>query len=314
MARSRFASSGPLAQDSKPYVPPVAETSYHCFYESVPWGDKPVQALATRVRMEGDDKAIVHHLVVSALGPNDGMSILGGTPPGASGDHHDCPNPSGSTVAVWAPGPHTQTTFPKDVGVLMPSGAKAFIELQIHYNNVTGTPNSRVAVDICATSKMRPNTAAVHWLGFENALQAVPLDALGPDFQPNLDNQGGGIATGTCKAKQRTRVLWMAPHMHERGRHAKIEFMRKSGTQVVHDAPFSFMEQTAFFYDDLWLDAGDTVRTTCTWENEQKVVFGFASNQEMCFVYTLAYPVGALAGEGSEKGVVGGNLSCAGSP
>ena len=36
----------PLAQDTTPYNAPASETSYHCFYEKVPWGTKPVQALA----------------------------------------------------------------------------------------------------------------------------------------------------------------------------------------------------------------------------------------------------------------------------
>lgn len=305
-----------LSDDATPYNPPEGETLYHCFYEKVPWGDTPVSALATRVHVESDDdKAIVHHMVVSAIAPEDAPSVLGGMRPTAAGQHYDCPNPSGSTVAVWAPGPHTKVTFPQDVGVLMPSGADAYIEMQVHYNNVTAGRNSRVSVDICATSKPRPNTGAVHWLGYENAVEAVPLDALGDDLQPNLDNQGNGVAVGTCSAKERARVLWMAPHMHEKGRHAKIEIVRTDGNvEVVHDAPFSFTDQTAFFFDNLWLDAGDKVRTTCTWDNSSKIVFGFGSKDEMCFMYTLAYPVGALKGEGAEFGVVGGNLSCAGSP
>jgi hypothetical protein len=81
---------------------------------------------------------------------------------------------------------------------------------------------------------------------------------------------------------------------------------------LIHDGPFDFSEQTAYTFDDLWLEQGETIQTTCTWDTKRKVVFGFASNEEMCFVYTLAYPIGALAGEGAEKGVVGGALNCAG--
>ena len=305
----------PFAQDPSGYEPPEAATSYHCFYEQVPWGDKPVQALATRVHVEGDDKQIAHHTVLSALAPNAGMSLLGGTPPTGNGDHHDCPNPSGSTVSVWAPGPMTQTTLPMESGVLMPSGAGAYIELQVHYNNAKPGMKSRVRFDICATSKLRPNTAGVHWLGYENATAAVPLAALGPELQPALDNKGGGVATGSCKAKQRTRLLWIAPHMHELGKHSKIEILRKDGTrQLLHDAPFDFSEQTAYNFEDLWIEQGESILTTCTWDPKRKVVFGFASNEEMCFFYTLAYPIGALAGQGAEKGVVGGELNCAGVP
>ena len=305
----------PLTEDPSGYEPPETTTSYHCFYEKVPWGDKTVQALATRVHVDSEqDKQIVHHTVLSALGPSNGMSILGGTPPTGAGDHKDCPNPSGSTVGVWAPGTQTQTTLPSETGLLMPSGPNAYIELQVHYNNAKAGMQSRVSFDICATSKMRANTAGVHWLGYENATAAVPLAALGPELQPELDNQGGGVAIGRCVAKQRARVLWMAPHMHELGRHAKLEVLRKDGTrQLLHDGPFDFSEQTAYTFDDLWLEQGETIQTTCTWDTKRKVVFGFASNEEMCFVYTLAYPIGALAGQAAEKGVVGGDLNCAGS-
>lgn len=303
-----------LADDPMPFAPPEGETIYHCFYEKVPWGDKAVTALATRVHVESeDDKAIVHHMVLSAIASSDQPSLLGGARPTAGGQHHDCPNPSGSTVGVWAPGPFSSATYPEDVGVMMPSGSDAYIELQIHYNNVTSGRSSRVSMDICATSKPQANTGAVHWLGYENAVEAVPLDALGDDLQPRLDNQGNGVAVGTCSVKERARILWMAPHMHERGRHALIELVHPDGTvEVLHDAPFDFRDQTAFYFEDLWVEQGDKVRTTCTWDDSNPIVFGFGSSDEMCFMYTLAYPVGALKGEGAEFGVVGGNLSCAG--
>lgn len=310
------ASGTPRAMDASPFTPPAQETGYHCFYEKVPWGDKKVQALATRVRLEGpDDGAIVHHMVLSALAPGSGMSALGGATPTRGGQHHQCDNPSGATVGVWAPGPNAMVTFPEDVGVLMPSGSEAYIELQVHYNNTKAGQQSRVAFDICATTKLRPQEAAVHWLGYDNALLAIPLAPFGPDLQPHLDNNGDGTATGTCRAKERTRVLWFAPHMHELGRHAKIEVLRKSGAvETVHDSVFDFQEQTAYFQPALWLEQGESIRTTCSWSKTRPIVFGFASDEEMCFVYTLSYPVGALAGQGAELGVVGGDLNCAGSP
>ncbi len=307
------ANGTPRAMDSSDFAPPAQETGYHCFYEKVPWGTKQVQALALRVKLEGtDDKAIVHHMVLSAREAGSQSSVLGGPMPSRPGQHAPCDNPSGSTVGVWAPGPHTQVTFPSDVGVLMPSG-ESYIELQVHYNDVKAGQKSRVVFDICATSKMRPNTAAVHWLGYDNALLAVPLAPLGPDLQPQLDNQGNGTATGSCKAKQRTRILWFAPHMHELGKHSKLEIVRKNGmVEKLHDGPFDFREQTAYFQPEVWLEQGETVRTTCQWNKTRPIVFGFASDEEMCFFYTLSYPIGALAGQGAEQGVTGGALNCAG--
>jgi hypothetical protein len=303
----------PLAEDPTAYEVPEVETSYHCFYEKVPWGDKQVQALATRVRVEGDDKQIVHHTVLSALTGSTEMSLFGGEAPGGAGDHHDCPNPSGLTVGGWGPGSQLQSTFPAEAGLLMPSGPSAYLELQVHYNNAKAGMKSRLSFDICATSKMRANTAGIHWLGYENAAAAVPLAALGPEAQPALDNQGGGVAIGHCKAKQRARVLTLWPHMHQLGKHAKVEVLRKDGTrQLIHDRPFDFREQTGYPFDDLWIEQGESIQTTCTWDPKRKIVWGLGSTDEMCFVHALAYPIGALTGEGAEKGVVGGELNCAG--
>jgi hypothetical protein len=43
------------------------------------------------------------------------------------------------------------------------------------------------------------------------------------------------------------------------------------------------------------------------------VSFGFASQWEMCFFYTLAYPIEVFMADplAGEKGIVGGDLACA---
>ena len=136
---------------------------------------------------------------------------------------------------------------------------------------------------------------------------------LGADLPP-LDNKGNGVAVGLCTAKQRARVLSIAPHMHGLGRHSKVELLRRDGSvQMLHDMAFDFNNQTSYLFDDLWIEQGEQIRTTCTWDPTQRpIVFGFSSEDEMCFLSTLAYPAGALSGKGDEKGFAGGNLSCAG--
>jgi hypothetical protein len=203
-------------------------------------------------------------------------------------------------------------TFPEDVGMQMPSGSEAYLELQVHYNNAKKGTKSRAAFDVCATTKPRPNTAGVHWLGFENATLSLSLGDLGP----TLDNKGNGVGVGTCKAKQRARILSLTPHMHLRGRYATVEILRKNGAvETVHAGPYSADDQIAYPQRDLWIEQGESIRTTCKWDATLgKIQFGLATAAEMCFVYALAYPVGALAGVGSELGIVGGELNCAGAP
>jgi len=309
-------SGKPFATDPDGFAIPKDETYYHCFYEKVPWGSRPMQALAIRARVEGaDDEELLHHMQLSSLGPNDSTSFLGAARPTRGGEHKACANPNGSTIGTWAPGALNPVTVPSDTGVLMPSGDDAYIELQVHYHNGRGVTGrrSRAAFDICVTSKLRPNTAAVHTLGFENSAWVGLLAPLGPDLTPPLDNKGSGVGTGVCTAKQRARILSIAPHMHELGRRAKVEIVRRDGrVEVIHDQPFRFDDQTSYLFDDLWIEPGERIRTTCTWDPRRKLVFGFASQDEMCFVSTLAYPAGALAGVGDEKGLAGGDLSCAG--
>jgi hypothetical protein len=298
----------PLAQDPTGYPISTAKTDYHCFYEQVKY-TKPMQAIGLRARLESaDDKELVHHLVVSAQEAGDGS--LAGAKPNFNGDHKHCDNPTGSTLAVYAPGSQNPITTPSDVGILMP-GVNSYFELQVHYNNPMAKTGkvSRVQYDICVTSKLREQTAGTFWLGFENAnVQTIS----GTEFLFPLDNKGNGKAVGQCSAKTKGRILSIMPHMHEQGKHASVAVKRKSGTtESLIDAPFNFEEQASYFWDNLWVDSGDTMISTCEWQ-KSPVNFGFASDLEMCFFYTLAYPLETFKPTGfGERGIVGGNLACA---
>ncbi|MDB4973228.1 MAG: peptidylglycine alpha-amidating monooxygenase [Myxococcaceae bacterium] len=300
----------PLAQDPSGFPISTAHTDYHCFYEQVSYS-KPMQAIGLRARLESDDdKELVHHLVVSAQEAGD--NSLAGAKPNFSGDHKHCDNPTGSTLAVYAPGSQNPITTPRDVGILMPN-SNSYFELQVHYNNPKAKPGkvSRIQYDICLTSKLRPQTAGTFWLGFENAnVQTIS----GAEFIVPLDNKGNGKAVGQCAAKNKGRILSIMPHMHEQGKHATLAIKRAKGTtETLIDAPFRFQDQASFFWDDMWVDSGDTIISTCEWM-KSPVNFGFASDLEMCFFYTLAYPLETFKANPllGERGIVGGNLACAG--
>lgn len=271
-----------------------------------------MQALAVRARIESpDDKEFVHHLVVSGILPFQ-TSIAGAAPDGP-GDFKQCDNPSGATINVWAPGSFNPLSYPSDVGVLLPSGEDAYLEMQVHYNNPEMKPGheSRVQYDVCVTSEPRPQTAAVFWLGYENAFADTLIN--GMETSARLDNQNDGSAVGKCTAKTKGRILNIMPHMHEQGRHGQVEIVRKNGmTELVLDKPFDFRDQTSYFKDELWVEPGDVVRSTCIWE-KPPIYFGFASNSEMCFFYTLAYPLEVFAPAPEEKGFIGssGEQACA---
>jgi hypothetical protein len=308
-------SGTPLAQDSTGFPIPTDTTHYECFYEQVPWGNTEVQAIAVRARLEQPaDQELVHHFVVSSILPGT-QSVAGSGFSASPGAHAQCDNPSGSTIGIYAPGAVNPLSYPSDVGVQLPSGSGAYIELQIHYNNPSNEfgKSSRAQYDICVTKTKRANTAGVFWLGYENAFAGTLIT--GQETTP-LDNQGNGVAIGKCGAKTDGHILAIMPHMHQHGVHSKMEIVKQDNTvQTVLDAPFNFMDQTQHFHSNLTVKKGDVVRTTCKWDTSP-IYFGFGSSSEMCFIYTLAYPLEVFKpgtiGLQSEKGFVAGDLECAG--
>ena len=63
------------------------------------------------------------------------------------------------------------------------------------------------------------------------------------------------------------------------------------GQEVVHDEAFSF-ENQRMYPEDITLNPGDYLTTTCTYSSP--ATFGSGTNQEMCYWFALAYPAGAL--------------------
>jgi hypothetical protein len=247
---------------------------YQCFFFKVPYGTDVVQALQFSPII--DDTRVVHHWILygsdTATG-TDGQVGGGG-----------CSN--GAFVAGWAPGGRT-TNLPPDVGLQMPSGSSATLALEIHYNNLASYTDALDAsgVEFCTTKTFRPNTAAVHWLG-SNAISVLPHQT--KDV----------VSTCDPTSTQPVHVLAESPHMHQTGVHAKLVLNRKSGTQeVLHDKPFAFADQQSYPLDVIVND-GDTLTTTCTFNNttDGLVVFGPNTENEMCYNFVTAYPAGGLSG------------------
>jgi hypothetical protein len=92
--------------------------------------------------------------------------------------------------------------------------------------------------------------------------------------------------------------------MHKHGTHLKSVVNRAAGgSEVMYDGAFSFEFQTV--YDTpLQLNPGDTVTTTCTYENtsDHQVLFGQSTEMEMCFNFTYAWPAHALDHPGGAIG------------
>ncbi len=266
---------------------------YQCFYFKPPWGTDQVQAVAFRPII--DDTRVVHHWILygndSGNGGSDGQ--VGGT---------GCA--TGAFLAGWAPG-NEPKSLPADVGLQIPTGASAMLGLQVHYNNTAGYTDSSDAsgVEICVTHHPRTNTAAVHWLG-------NPLISLPPHQTTTV--------TGQCTPKATTpvHIVMQSPHMHKLGVHATLIINRKDGSkQTLQDAPFDFANQQQYQVPDVIINAGDTLTTTCQYNNttDSTVTFGENTENEMCFNFVVAWPLDQLvSASGGLGGFFGGGGTGAG--
>ena len=219
------------------------------------------------------------------------------------GTHQSCTgiHPNDTLLGGWAPGGETYT-LPDDVGLEVASDANARFILEIHYNNVARYSDAadRSGVRVCATSTPQENAAAVHWLGTENIIL--------------LPGESSSGSTCNPTATEPVTILSVTPHMHELGTHSSMIINRADGTQeTLLDKPFDFNTQVSYSTPTK-LMPGDTLTSTCTWNNTTGglTTFGEGTSDEMCYLFTVAYPIGALDTGGDLLGVdaLGGDNKC----
>lgn len=253
--------------------------SYECFYFEAPWG-AATQLIGHRPII--DNTRVLHHwlLYASTTAPLD---LTDG------GHKSHCqfqPDPDRVLLAGWAPGA-PGGNMPVNVGQQLPDGQRVIITLEIHYFNTDpgATALDRSGVEVCLTDTPRPEEATMHWLGTENI---------------NIPPQSQATAGDTCTPNtgQTSTILAVWPHEHLTGVHTKLELFRSDGTsEIVHDGPFSFDNQTVYWLDNpITVNPGDHLQATCTYQNNtaQSIFFGEGSQEEMCYLFTMAYPAGSL--------------------
>jgi cytochrome c551/c552 len=257
-----------------PYPVPLADDHYECFYFKT---NIDKDTLATRLTPLLDKTNVLHHWLLFASENED--EAPSGTHAPCSGIH-----PGAALIAAWLPGT-PEMVMPEDVGMEMPSGETSQFILENHYNNIPRyqglTDNS--GVKVCATKKPKSQHAAIHWLGSE--LISIPPGST-------------GSATGTCTPNQDgpVHILGVVPHMHKLGSHVNMVIHRKDGsTETLHDGAFEF-ESQGYFAKDVVLQPGDRVTTKCDYKNtyNRYVTLGERTGDEMCYMFTLAYPVGRM--------------------
>jgi cytochrome c5 len=230
-----------------------------------------------------DNAAVLHHWLLfqdNALGKASG-------PVQSVGAH-----PAGQLVHGWAPGGDPLDARDSgDVGIEFPPVSYT---VEFHYNSSDASAEDASGVEVCYNDKKPANIAGLSWLGW---------DQLGIPAQ---------TWSGTCRptSQQPIHIMGVSPHMHKTGRHMKAVINRKGGTtEILHDKPFDFDYQDSYL-KDVTLMPGDTITTTCTFS--QPMAFGEGTDAEMCYLFTMAYPKGALASPDIWGGLAHGGSSCLG--
>lgn len=250
-----------------PYSVPPGQEVHPQISIDAPWGTEKVQAIGFKPYT--DNKKVLHHWILNGAGR--------------------------TFLAGWAPGDEARPPFPKDVGMEMPTGARAFT-LDMHYNSLQekAANMDTSGVDICVVkgANLRPKVAAVT-MGFATIGNGGVLAAAGAKNAP---------VTGTCNvtAREPVHLLTAAPHAHTLATHMKFTVTKKDKTEIVmHDEDFAFGEQGTYPLEggEVILETGDVVKTTCYFTNPsaRNVTFGESTTNEMCFNFALYYPKGSLS-------------------
>lgn len=241
----------------------TANDKYLNFSFTAPWQGT---AYGVVLRPIIDNAKVLHHWLLFRT-----AVAVDGQIADSSGAH-----PTGELVFGWAPG-GTALDFRKegDVGFEFPAGTN--FEVEFHYNSTDGAAEDASGVEVCVQTKKPANLAGVSWLG--------------------SDLFNGTSSTTICRphlaAPTPIHIVSLSPHMHLKGKHMKGTIIRANGTrEIMHDSPFDFYNQS-WYPAKFTLNQGDTIETVCTWS--APVSFGTATSAEMCYLFTVAYPKGALA-------------------
>lgn len=259
-------------------VGPDVRDEYRCFVFDA---DITEERFVRRFEMVFDETRVLHHIVLLRDAEER-------TTPGDFDCYDGSGMPAGSQyLYAWAPG-QSALEFPE--GGLRISPGERFI-VQVHYNNGPGIP------DVRDSSGVRLYLGPVE--GPEYGMVAIgPTDFLIPA-------RGRASIASRCTFAEDTTVVAGMPHMHFLGESFTQSITRAAGGRETLIALEGWSFETQLFYAlPTTLRAGDTITTTCTFQNpgESPVPSGEDTADEMCFdfMYVTPPPTSRYCDEGDE--------------
>jgi hypothetical protein len=260
-------------------VPNPTNDFYVCFNFKSPFAPGE-QAIAYAPII--DDARVIHHWILYGVNtPVLDGSITTGTLGCAAttlGAVH---------VSGWAPGGPNSVMDP-DVGLVL--DYPSFV-LQVHYNNQRYADAADASgIAYCTTTTPRPNAAGV-----------VPLGSMAFNIPANANDHA---VTSNCTGleadgKTPITVISTSPHMHLLGTGFRTQHMR--GGMNMGDlsniplGTWNFDSQLHYPVPRRQVLPGDTLQTTCYYDNPspKAVGFGTKTTDEMCFNFITVFPYSA---------------------
>jgi hypothetical protein len=259
--------------DNPTFSEPPGE-EYRCFYVDVPTGGT-TNGQVGAYKFSYAPATGLHHMVIFT--DTDTTSH-------ANGSNAVCGLFENTWTIRYAGGTVTDPlTLP--AGVAMPMNATQRFVFQFHLLNASGSDLPiHTSVDIDFT---KPTDTYTH-------AQVV----LGGTESINIPAHSTGQAVGVCNLPAQVPnvhsfAVW--PHMHQLGTNFKIEITHASTTTTLLDQPWNFGDQPVWYPPagtTLDLTGGDTITTTCSYNNttDAPVGFGESSTSEMCYDFFYYYP------------------------
>jgi hypothetical protein len=166
-----------------------------------------------------------------------------------------------------------QLVFPEGAGMVLTAGTR--VNLQLHLFNTTDAPLTATSgVSILPVAEVR------------ELVNVFLPGSTSFSIPPHTETS----ASGVCRIGFPETLLAVFPHMHQMGKHMKVELWRNGRLHTtVWDQPFTFGEQEVALVGPIELLPDDELHTTCTWDNttDHTLRWGESSLSEMCFAITF---------------------------
>jgi hypothetical protein len=207
---------------------------------------------------------------------------------------------AGELLNGWAPGGALPDLRSLDVGQELPATSYS---VEMHYNSSDPNAQDASGVELCGKKTPPKHIASLSWLGYDQG--GTISYATGLCLEPSTS------WTGTCNPghTQPIHLVTITPHLHQSGRHLKAVINGPNGSRILHDKPFDFAYQVTYTTDEV-LMPGESITTTCTFSAPNCA--GQSTQQEMCYLFTLAYPKQTLVDFGLEGTLMHGEGVCLG--